>query len=159
MCLTEVAHEETEIEEEEETRPIYTDEELQKLINFIKRMTTLYDLQESDWNDLNYIVIRNFILEPTELVLTVYFNDDTLECLLDFPDVVFTDLTYFIRDPHEIFKVETFHDKITFGTVNSRVEGSILHLLEFVFTPFFTRNNKWPDSILYSTVNVNTNYY
>lgn len=139
-------HEVSEIEVEEVARPTYTDEELEKLIGFIKRMTTLYDLQESDWNELNYIVIRNFLMEPTETILTIYFNDDTLECFLDIPDVSFTDLTYFLREPNEIFKVETFHDKITFGTVNSRIEGSVLHLIECVFTPFFTKNSKWPDS-------------
>lgn len=111
-------------------------------------MTTLYDLRDTDWTELNDVVIRNFIMEPREIVLTIYFNNDTLECLLDFPDTVFTDLTYFIREPNDVFKVETFHDKIKFGTVNSRVEGSILHALENVFAPYFMHNTQWPDSIL-----------
>lgn len=143
-------HTDTEAEEEEIEKPVYTDEQLEKLIGFFKKMTTLYDLKESDWTEDNCLVIRNFIIEPSEMVLTVYFDDDNLQCLLDFPDTPFIDLTYFIREANDIFKIETFHDKITFGTVNSSVEGSLLSVLENVYAPFFFNNTTWPDSILFS---------
>lgn len=35
---------------EQPVKPVYDPKELQQLVHFIKRMTTLYDLREEDWN-------------------------------------------------------------------------------------------------------------
>lgn len=133
---------------EQETRPEYDEEDLLQLISFIKAMTTLYDLRESDWKENHDVVIREFFLNPKKMILTVYFDGNDLECLLDFPDTSYVDLTYFLRDPMEIFEVETFHDKITFGTVHDNVEGSILKVIENVYAQVFFHIKTWPDSIL-----------
>lgn len=114
----------------------------------MKKITTLYDLRETDWTDENYAVIREFFIDPKHPVLTVYFEEDTLRCLLDFPETPIVDLTYFYREPNEIFRVDTFHDRISFGTVDDSVEGSILKILESIYSPIFFNITTWPDSIL-----------
>lgn len=112
-------------------------------------MTTLYDLQKNDWNYFNVAVIEEFLYNPRELILTVFFKKNELTCLLDFPSTPFIDLTYFIRPPMEIFRPDTFHDKILFGTINETIDGTILSVLENIYGPIFFSNTTWPDSILF----------
>lgn len=126
--------------------PEYTDEELSRLINFIKRMVTLYDLRESDWTEQHEQVIVEYIIDITQPILSAYFEEDNLKVLLGFPTSPYIDLCYFLRDPMDVFNLETFHDKIIFGTVNDNIEGSILSVIEDVFAPYFFNIKTWPDS-------------
>lgn len=135
-------------ETQQDIRPEYDEEDLVQLTSFVKAMTTLYDLKESDWNETHDVVIQEFFLNPKQMVLTVYFDGDHLQCSAEFPDTPYVDLTYFLREPMEVFDVETFHDKITFGTVHDNVEGSILKVLENVYAQVFFNIKTWPDSIL-----------
>lgn len=130
-----------------ERQPEYTDEDLAKLVSFVKRMTTLYDLRETDWNEECEEVIRQFFLIRKQPILTIYFDSDILNCMLGFPDTPIVDLTYFLRDPMEIFEVDTFHDKVTFGTMDGNVENSILRVLENVYAQVFFNIKTWPDSV------------
>lgn len=135
-------------ETEKEVKPEYSDEDLEKLVGFIKSMTTLYDLREDDWTESIYEMIRQFILDPKEPLLTIYFDGDELCCLLDIPEETVVDLTYFLRENDDIFEVETFHDNIMFGTIHEDVEGSLLKIMENVYAPYFLDIETWPDSIL-----------
>lgn len=136
------------IQESTEPVPDYTDVELDQLVSFVKRMTTLYDLRPTDWNEQTDDAIRTYFLEPSNQVLCVYFGGNTLVAVNGFPNEVYEDLTYFIRDNHkEIFRVDNFHDNITFGTINGTVEGTLLELLENVYAPIFFNAKSWPDSV------------
>lgn len=110
-------------------------------------MVTIYDLRESDWNETHDEVIREFFYATKETVLTVYFEINDLQCLLGFPECHITDLTYFLRDPGEVFEVDTFHDKVTFGTIDGNVERSMLKVLENVYAQVFFKIKTWPDSV------------
>lgn len=136
-------------ETQQEIRPEYDEGDLEKLVSFVKAMTTLYDLRETDWKEEHDLIIQEFFLNPKQIILAVYFNCDDLQCSAEFPDTPYVDLTYFLREPMEVFDVETFHDKITFGTVHDNVEGSILKVLENVYAQVFFNIKTWPDSILY----------
>lgn len=111
-------------------------------------MTTLYDLREEDWTDNNYEVIREFLLSPKYPLLAIYFDGDDLCCSLDIPETPFVDMTYFLRENAEIFEVESFHDNIMFGTLHEDVEGSLLKVMQHVYSPYFFQIESWPDSIL-----------
>lgn len=147
--------------EEEETGPPVpelTDEEVDKLVKYIKKMTTLYDLEDTDWNESHFEIIKSFIFNTDQIVLTVYFYGDDLRCSLDFPTTPISDLTYFIRKPFDILTPENFHDNITFGTVNDSIEGSLLKVLENVYAPIFFNITSWPDSILSNMCLMNNSY-
>lgn len=136
-------------ETEKEVKAYYSDEDLNKLVNFIKNMTTLYDVREEDWREENFDVIREFLLNPKHPLLIVFFDGDVLCCVLDIPETAFVDLTYFLREtPDYIFEVETFHDNITFGTIHEDIEGSLLRIMLYVYAPYFLQIESWPDSIL-----------
>lgn len=106
-------------------------------------------MREEDWNEENESSIENFIMSPDETLLVIFFDQDQLKALPHFPDGLFIDLTYFIREPKHIFEVKTFHDNIVFGTVHENVEWSILNVIENVFAPVIFGITNWPDSILF----------
>lgn len=137
---------------QQDIRPEYDEEDLVKLVSYVKDMTTLYDLRESDWNEEHDVVIREFFLNPQQMLLTIYFEGDDLMCASDFPETPYVDLTYFLREPMEVYDVDTFHDKVTFGTIHENVEGSILKVLENVYAQVFFNIKTWPDSILLSAL-------
>lgn len=135
-----------EIDTSEQLKVSYTDEELDKLVGYIKNLTTLYDLRPDDWREENYEVIKQFFLTPTEPLLTIYFLNDELSCQLGTPARPVMDLTYFLRQPLEIYDVNTFFDTINFGTMDDNIEGSILNIVENVYAPIFFKSNHWPES-------------
>lgn len=118
-------------------------------------MTVLYDLRDEDWTDSVKEVIAEWLMEPRDLVLTIYFKADKLFAQKDFPIFPVYDLTYFLRTPDFIFNVDTFHDDITFGNFVESVEVNMIGMLEMVYAPFFFAITTWPDSkynITYSVV-------
>lgn len=58
--------------------------------------------------------------------MSIYFDDDVLTATIGFPTCPVYDLTYFLREPNMIFTVQDFHDDVTFGTINTNVDGSLL---------------------------------
>ncbi|KAL4710618.1 hypothetical protein ACJJTC_003254 [Scirpophaga incertulas] len=129
-------------------KPTYSPEELEKLIGYIMKMTTLYDLREEDWNDEAKKGIEDWLMEPQDLILCVYFSGEKLRAANDFPFNLVYDLTYFIRAPDQIFKVETFHEEIVFGTFVDSVEANMIEILENVYAPYFFAVSTWPESKL-----------
>lgn len=127
--------------------PDLTEAEKKELVNYVKRMVTLYDLLESDWTDKAEEVIERWIMETDKNVLTVYFIGDNLTCNLDFPVAPISDVTFFIRKPFFCFTPENFHDNVTFGNADDTIEGSLLKILQNVYAPIFFNINNWPDSV------------
>lgn len=110
------------------------------------RMTTLYDLREDDWTPASKKSIEDWILEPKSLILSIYFKGDKLKASSDIPITPVYDLTYFIRPPDFIFKADTFHDDIVFGTFVDSIESNVMNMLELVYAPYFFEVTTWPDS-------------
>lgn len=138
-----------EVDESDKPKIEYTEEELNTLVKFIKNMTTLYDLREDDWSEKNAQVIREFFLTPEAPILTIFFDEESLTCTLGIPEVPVVDLTYFLREPMQIFDVKTFHDKINFGTMDDNIEGSILNIIENLYAPVFFKSDHWPESNIF----------
>ncbi|CAB0007849.1 unnamed protein product [Nesidiocoris tenuis] len=58
-------------------------------MTIIKNVTTLFDLQEEDWNmDCEY-VIEKFLNKSDQPILTIYFDQDDLKASLGFPECRF----------------------------------------------------------------------
>lgn len=135
-----------ELAEASKARPKYEPEELEKLVSYVQKITTLYDLRDSDWNDECLHVIREWFFETKVLILSVYFKGDKVKAVHDIPLSPVYDLTYFLRKPDFVFKAETFHDDIVFGTFVDSVEGNMIEMLENVYAPYFFAITSWPDS-------------
>ncbi|XP_013149055.1 PREDICTED: dynein heavy chain 2, axonemal [Papilio polytes] len=132
---------------EQPVKPVYPEGDLEKLIGFIMRMTTLYDLRDEDWNQGTKDKIEEWILEPRSLMLCIFFRGEVLKASLDIPLAPVYDLMYFIRPPDYVFKVETFHDDVIFGTFVYSVESNMIQVLESVFAPYFFAVTTWPESV------------
>ncbi|KAJ8721222.1 hypothetical protein PYW07_001997 [Mythimna separata] len=128
-------------------KPIYEPEELEKLVHFIIKMTVLYDLRPEDWNEHTKKMIEEFVLEPKNLVLCIYFRGDKLKASHDIPTTPVYDLSFFLRPPDFVFKVESFHDEIVFGTFRDSVEANVIQVMEYVYAPYFFAVTAWPDSV------------
>ncbi|KAK9296190.1 hypothetical protein QLX08_009698 [Tetragonisca angustula] len=138
-----------EVEEvEEELRPVYDERELTELVNCVKDMTTLSSLQESDWTYYSEMTVREFFLNPHFTTLSIYYLYNRLNVSLSFPIIPVYELTYFIRQPQEILRADTFRDRVLFGSVNDKVEHHVLSVVQNVLAPIFLKIETWPDSIL-----------
>ncbi|TGZ35064.1 Uncharacterized protein DBV15_08982 [Temnothorax longispinosus] len=138
-------------EEEDVTddlRPIYEMDELDKLIRCVKDMTTLSGLTDNDWTWKCDMDIREFFHEPSIPVLCIYHMNGSLTTEFSFPMAPVHELTYFVRQPNEILHPENFRERILFGSMNDKVEGHILGVIQNVFAPIFFAIETWPDSIL-----------
>lgn len=128
--------------------PLYTDDELDRLVALVQRMTCLFALQANDWTEAAIAVIRRWLCTPDEPIMTVFYDGDVLTACLDFPLAPVFDLTYFMRsEAGEVFTAETFGDRVTFGTVHEDVDGTMLGVLEKVFAPVFFSNRRLSENV------------
>ncbi|XP_076678252.1 uncharacterized protein LOC143374203 [Andrena cerasifolii] len=136
------------VEIEEELRPLYEEAELIDLVSCVREMTTLRRIDDDEWGYHAELTIRDFFLNPSVGVLCVYRIYNHLNVSLRFPIVPVNELTYFIREPREILRADTFRERVLFGTVNDNVETYVLHVVQNVLAPIFVKIDTWPDSIL-----------
>lgn len=127
--------------------PTYSDEELAKLEMFIQKMTILYCLNQNDWQEETLDVIRRWLMETNELMLTIFYDRNKLVACLGFPLVSVFDLSYFLREPNQIFTVDEFHDEVHFGTLHGDVDGCMLKVLQNVYAPIFHNYTEWNDNV------------
>ena len=117
-------------------------------VQCVKDMTTLSGLTDDDWTWKCDMDIREFFHEPSIPVLCIYHVNGHLTTEFSFPTVPVHELTYFVRQPNEIFYSENFRERILFGSVNDKVESHILGIIQNMFAPIFFAIETWPDSIL-----------
>ncbi|KAI8038090.1 uncharacterized protein LOC128253296 [Drosophila gunungcola] len=127
----------------ETPKPSYGDEELHQLVGYIQRMSVLSCLDHRDWQEGALDIIRRWLLEVHEPLLTIYYDRDALSACLGIPATCVSDLSYFRREPNEIFSVEGFHDEVNFGTLTSDVDGCLMDLLDRLYAPFFRNYSEW----------------
>ncbi|KAG6795133.1 hypothetical protein HZU73_09583 [Apis mellifera caucasica] len=111
-------------------------------------MTTLSGLKEGHWTYFCEMTIREFFLNPNFTTMCIFFSHNRLVVTLSFPLILVNEFTYFIREPREVLRAETFRNDILFGTVNDKPEYYVLSIVENVLAPIFLKVETWPDSIL-----------
>ncbi|XP_015190542.1 PREDICTED: dynein-1-beta heavy chain, flagellar inner arm I1 complex-like [Polistes dominula] len=138
----------------EELRADYTREELNELVHCVKDMTTLSGLSKKDWTYQCHLIIQEFFESPKHLVLCIYYEDkrNVPTALLSFPSTPVHELCYFVRKPNEIFRLENFHDSVTFGSFNGNVEAYILGVIQNALAPVFFKIDSWPDSDFHTNI-------
>ncbi|KAL1139303.1 hypothetical protein AAG570_006289, partial [Ranatra chinensis] len=115
----------------------------------IKNITTLFDLNSSDWSDEVTETIRNFVVDKKIFLLTIYFDGDNLMASYTIPSVQFTDIFYFARLNHNMeLTKQNFEYIIIFGNLCDKPEESMIKILENVYAPIVYNTEMWPQSIL-----------
>ncbi|XP_069686166.1 uncharacterized protein [Periplaneta americana] len=135
------------VEKEEPSGPVYSEEELESLVDKVKRFTTLFDLREDDWTLEVEDVIKEYFMTKNAEVLSIYFDNLTLMASLGFPAVPIKDMTYFLKEPTDVITPDNFYEVITFGTTNDNVESTMLNILQHVYAPVFFNETTWPDNV------------
>lgn len=128
-------------------QPEYSDEELDQLIGFVQKMTTLFALRENDWSATTLNVIKSWFLNPDALMLVIFYDGDELSACLAIPLAPIFDMSYFLRQPNQIFAVDTFHDEVAFGTVREDIDGTMLSVLSAVYGPIFFGSTNLSDTV------------
>lgn len=117
-------------------------------MSVIQKMTTLFALDDRDWQNAKTLeVIKSWLLRTDELMLSIFYDDDTLCACLAMPLVPVYDLTYFLRKPHQIFTVDGIHDEIIFGTIHEDIDGSLLTILTNVYSPIFFASTNLAETV------------
>ncbi|KAG5317387.1 DYH2 protein, partial [Pseudoatta argentina] len=142
--------------EEVELRQAYRADDLNELVQCVKDMTTLRGLTDDDWTWKCDMDIREFFQELSIPTLCIYHVNGSLTTEFSFPTVLVRELTYFVRQPNEIFYPENFRERILFGSMNCKVENYILDIIQNMFAPIFFAIETWPDSILLPSISVIT---
>ncbi|XP_055375876.1 dynein axonemal heavy chain 2 [Condylostylus longicornis] len=127
--------------------PTYTDEEIEKLISYMKKITILFALNEKDWDDDCYSIMKKWLIDVTECLLIIFYDGVTLKARLTFPLTPINDLIYFVRQPMHIFSIEKFHDEISFGSMHEDIDGSLLKILNFIYAPLFYQYTEWNENV------------
>ena len=141
--------EEAPVEVEELTHAEYSEQDLETLVGYIKQLVVLFDYDEADFNDDVVNVTKTWLQEINEPILFVFYDGDNLSASLDFPLCPINDLTYFMREPEQIFNyLDKFHDDIIFGTLHGDIEGSLLDILENVYGPLLLCNQELSENII-----------
>lgn len=92
-------------------------------------------------------MIRRWLLEVNEPLLTLFYDANKLTACLGFPIAPVSDLSYFSRTPNHIFTVDGFHDEVNFGTVHEDVDSCLLKVLQLVYAPVFRNYYDWNENI------------
>lgn len=133
--------------EETKPQPTYSSKELDELVSMLKRMVFLGGIHEDDWTELCNEVIQTWFLDTNHHILIVYFSPkQQLTASLVYPKEPVLEIVYFLREPNHIFSIDNFHDDVTFGQINDDVDGTLLLLMEHLYTPIFFHKTDWSDT-------------
>lgn len=110
-------------------------------------MVFLDGIKESDWNEQCHEGIRTWFIDTSHLILIVYFTPKQhLSASLSYPSEPVLEIVYFLREPNHIFSIDNFHDDVTFGQIDGDVDGTLLLLMEHLYTPIFFHKIDWSES-------------
>ncbi|XP_063992715.1 dynein axonemal heavy chain 2-like [Diachasmimorpha longicaudata] len=129
------------------SRIFYDDEELQRIIDHMKNLTTIGGIENEDWSGETLSIMRDFIELPGEKILSIYFRGNVLKAELNIPSTPVYEMTYFIRKSTEVLQYENFQKAVLFGTNNDKVEGNVQTIVDTLLAPICFRMKEWPDSV------------
>lgn len=110
-------------------------------------MTILFALDHNNWSEEHSNTIKKWLLDTDELMLTIFYHENNLVASLSYPMVPVHDLTYFLREPNQIFTVDGFHDEVTYGTIHEPIDGTLLNIIERIYAPIFFQYSEWSENV------------
>ncbi|KAL6420158.1 hypothetical protein ACFW04_014096 [Cataglyphis niger] len=142
--------ESSETEEEllsEPVKPIFDEQDLNNLVQYVKDLTMLPLIKDSDWKEECHTIIREYFKNPNFTLLSIYFEMDTLRARLSVPENGQSEFVYFLRTPWHVFTVDNFHATVIFGSINRNVMMCVLKAMENMYAPAAINSGEWPEII------------
>ncbi|XP_043261847.1 dynein-1-beta heavy chain, flagellar inner arm I1 complex-like isoform X2 [Colletes gigas] len=133
-----------EIEEElppEPEKPIFTERELDTLVQYVKDLTIFPTVDNKDWNEKCDVTIREYFENPAHAVLSIFHEENKLTAILNVPNYAPKGFVYFLRSPWQIYTPENFVNAVLFGSISGNIENSVLKFLENIYAPVTLRSN------------------
>ncbi|KAK2589020.1 hypothetical protein KPH14_001863 [Odynerus spinipes] len=131
----------------EPENPTYTEQELTTLVQYVKDLTVLSHLDESDWNENCYKLIREFFQCVSHTIMVIFFNKNKLTVSLNLLNCKEVELMYFLRSPLQIYSPNNFLSTILCGSVNKDKATSMFKFLLYMYSPTALNSNDWPKII------------
>ncbi|KAK0095174.1 hypothetical protein PV326_009041 [Microctonus aethiopoides] len=128
----------------EPDKPIFTNRELNTLVDYVKNLTLVPDADEFILSEKHADIIREYFRNPSYTILTIFYDGMEYRAHLDFPSCVNRGLTYFLRSSWQIYTVDNFMSTVLYGSLNSNVENSILKFMENIYAPIAISHKDWP---------------
>ncbi|KYN19509.1 Retinoblastoma-binding protein 5 [Trachymyrmex cornetzi] len=139
---------ETEEEQSSEPiKPVFDEQDLDKLVQYVKDFTILPYIKDSDWKEDCYTIIREYFEYPAYTLLCIYFQVDTLKAQLTILDDNQSDFIYFLRIPWHVFTVDNFHATVVFGSINRNAMMCVLKVMENMYVSVARNSSEWPEII------------
>ncbi|KAG5320215.1 RBBP5 protein, partial [Pseudoatta argentina] len=139
---------ETEEEQSSEPiKPVFDEQDLDKLVQYVKDFTILPYIKDSDWKEDSYTIIREYFENPAHTLLCIYFQDDTVKARLRILDDNQSDFIYFLRIPWHVFTVDNFHATVVFGSINRNAIMCVLKVMENMYVSVARNSSEWPEII------------
>nr|XP_031834936.1 dynein heavy chain 2, axonemal isoform X2 [Nomia melanderi] len=139
-----------ELEEElppEPEKPVFAEEDLSKLVKYVKHLTIFSDASNGNWNENCDEVIQEYFENPSHELLTVFHQGNKLTAILNFPKYAPKGFMYFLRSPWQIYTVDNFLDTVLFGSITGNIRNSIFKFMETVYAPILLRSNEYTSFI------------
>ncbi|XP_076394588.1 uncharacterized protein LOC105661815 isoform X2 [Megachile rotundata] len=132
------------LEDEEEVslepeKPVFNEEELTTLVNYVKNFMIIPVLCDPTWSEDSDKIIREYFEDPSHLVLSIFYEGNTLQAVLNIPTHAPKGFTYFLRSSWQIYTAENFLNTVLFGSINESFENCVLKFMENVYAPFALR--------------------
>ncbi|XP_067203021.1 dynein axonemal heavy chain 2-like [Linepithema humile] len=116
-------------------------------IQYVKDLTVLPYIKNSDWKEDCHIVIREYFENPAFALLSIHFEINTLKVQLSVPKGSQSDFVYFLRTPWHVFTVNNFHATVVFGSINHNAMMCVMKVMENMYVPVALYSKDWPESI------------
>lgn len=117
-------------------------------MQYVKDLTMLPSIKDSDWKEDCYIIVREYFENPVYALLSIYFEMDKLKARLSIPEDDQSEFMYFLRTPWHVFTVDNFHATVICGSINRNTMMCILKTIENIYAPIALNNGEWSESIL-----------
>ncbi|XP_077278026.1 uncharacterized protein LOC143906094 isoform X2 [Temnothorax americanus] len=132
----------------EPIKPVFDQQDLDKLVQYVKDLTILPSIEDSDWKEDCCATIREYFENPACTLLCVHFQVDTLKARLTIvDDNQSAAFVYFLRIPWHVFTVDNFHATVIFGSINRNAMMCVLKVMENMYVTVARDSGEWPEII------------
>ncbi|XP_032673642.1 dynein heavy chain 2, axonemal isoform X2 [Odontomachus brunneus] len=132
----------------EPIKPVFDEQDLNTLVQYVKDLTVLPSIKNSDWSQDCHTIIREYFENPAYSLLSIYLNvEGALKVQLSVPEESHSGFVYFLRTPWHVFTVENFQATVVFGSINRDAMMCILKTMENMYVPVALNSGEWPEII------------
>ncbi|XP_046389339.1 dynein axonemal heavy chain 2 [Ischnura elegans] len=122
-------------------------QELNDLIEIIKKYTVLFGLKSDHWRELDMKPVVKFFEDLDEDVLTLFMHKMKLVAKIGLPHVSTDFIFYYLKRKGTEIIPSNFNEEVIFGSIDFSADGWTLKLLQEVYGPYFYQSRHLPPII------------